>query len=587
MKNFASIPQPSQSVLGELFEHNNFIIPRYQRDYAWEDNQLLDLWSDLFEVVQDRQDNHFFGQIVTFKNDSQGEFSQEVIDGQQRLTTSCILMAVIRDIADNMYKKNFVGKNLNIEAGDALRDIKRDVDKSLRGTKHGDAPSLVLQQNEALENGINDFFYGLIHSRRALSLTKKSSPIKMMDNAYDFFFQKITNKLNEDSTLDARIELLQTIYETFVSNFYVVMITAPSRKDAFTIFETLNSRGKDLKASDIIKNHLLSQMDQGNMELSSKVWNAIAKKLSNDGDRITRFIRTYWASKNSLVSERQLYRSISKYITLSNDCKRFLNDLSSLSNVYDVLENPTDGKFNINFFKKRELYWRLDILNRMGVKLYYPIILSMYHSHYSESDMLIVVNKIISVFMRHRAIMEKGTNILETGFANLAIKIWKSNNLSVDEIVQELRNNLLPSDEDAKTNFMVLKKEGGLRGSKKWSLAYILAELYQTSFHDFENQDQSTLYNDVFAQDFFELAQIDEKNVSDDYRTRIGNWTIVEKGLRSSRGNQNDGMYSILSKSSLKANQEICKIIQTTGWDDQQVKNRQIALANVVNVTWI
>lgn len=72
------IPQPSRFRIGELFKDNNFVVPLYQRNYAWETNEIGDFWYDLLDLVEGKRNSHFFGQIVTFKNDDK---DQEIIDG--------------------------------------------------------------------------------------------------------------------------------------------------------------------------------------------------------------------------------------------------------------------------------------------------------------------------------------------------------------------------------------------------------------------------------------------------------------------------------------------------------------------------
>ncbi|MDT7013757.1 DUF262 domain-containing protein [Levilactobacillus namurensis] len=76
MTEFVEIPQPSRFRISELFRDNNFIVPLYQRNYAWGTNEVEDFWGDLLELVKGYRNSHFFGQIVTYKNE-QGD--QEII----------------------------------------------------------------------------------------------------------------------------------------------------------------------------------------------------------------------------------------------------------------------------------------------------------------------------------------------------------------------------------------------------------------------------------------------------------------------------------------------------------------------------
>lgn len=162
MSSFVEIPQPSRFRMGELFKDNNFTVPMYQRNYDWESDQIVDFWDDLVDLVEGNRNSHFFGQIVTFKNE---DGRQEIIDGQQRLTTSLIFMAVIKDIATKMYQDNFAKDTLlsDLDRGDKLRDIRNAVRKLIRGENEGDDASLIVEQRSTNNGELEKYFYALTH----------------------------------------------------------------------------------------------------------------------------------------------------------------------------------------------------------------------------------------------------------------------------------------------------------------------------------------------------------------------------------------------------------------------------------------
>lgn len=578
MQSFVNIPTPSQFRIGELFHNNNFTVPLYQRNYAWESTEIEDFWKDLQDLVTDKRNSHFFGQIVTYNNE---DGIQEIIDGQQRLTTSSIFMATIRDIAMKLYNDNFKDGN-DLDLGDDLRDIRRQVNKSIRG-ENGELASLTVQQNkENSKQDIQSFFFSLTHGRISVSNTDHhSEPMNNMQHAYNDITQWINNYLKQFTTISDRIEQLQRIFESFYNKFYIVMISAPSRKDAFTIFETLNSRGKDLKASDIIKNHVLSLMSD-NIEEGNKSWTAITSKLDNSSDRITRFIRTYWASKKKIVPESRLYREISDNINNRIDAEAFLNDLDQLVNLYTVLESPLAPKYHTTFFDNSEITHGIDILSRMSVKLYYPVVMSMYFKGYSEDDILKVLFKLTSVFVRYRTINGNGTNKLETGFSEIAHKIWVFSLKSVNDINNEINDKLLPSDSTTKTNFKVLEKEGGQRGAKKWTLIYLLSSLYDNESDDFGTD----FYRKVFDDDDFKLIQIDATDENAEHQNYIGNWTLLEKTLLHSAPKSAEELVPLLNKSLLKTNHSLANNIQSSGWNENDIIKRQEQFAEDSVLVW-
>jgi len=393
--------------------------------------------------------------------------------------------------------------------------------------------------------------------------------------------RKVWDTLKEETRLSDRIDKLQNIFELFVNNFYIVMISAPSLQDAFTIFETLNSRGKDLKASDIIKTHLMSLRGQ-NIEEANQMWSAITDKLDSNSDRITRFIRTYWAAQYKIVSEDKLYRAVSDKVHDVNQARDFLKDLDNLVGLYTVLESPMTPKAHTTFFGNVGVTRRLDILSRMNVKLYFPIVMAMYHCKYTEDDILKVVNKIVSVFIRHRTIINEGTNKLETGFSEIAKNIWSLEYAGVDDIIAGMDSRLLKTKEATEAAFSVLSKDGGLRGAKKWTLVYLLSELYEVHYDDF-NDD---LYDKVFDDDNYRLVQLSTAPEVGEYQTYIGNWTILEKNLAASNFKDSDQVANQLRKSSLKGNQVLADQLATGSWTVDDIKQRQESFADDVTLIW-
>lgn len=578
---FVEIPQPSVFRLANLFNDNNFVVPLYQRNYAWGAHEVEDFWGDLQDLVEGRHNSHFFGQIVTYKN-AHGD--QEIIDGQQRLTTSTIFMAAIRDVANQIYHDKVRGSQDEalLEMGDQLRDIRQQVEKAVRGKEH---PSLIVQQASANQDqDLQNYFHDLTNGVHKVVTEKLTSePKENMQRAYKEMVQWIKASYKAEKTVDARIERLQRTFDAFMNKFYIVMISAPSQLDAFTIFETLNSRGKDLRASDIIKNHLMSLMgDNANIKAGNDQWNRLTKPLDDNSDKITRFIRTYWAAKKRIVPEPKLYREISTEINDVNSAQAFLGDLEKLVPLYTVLESPMTPKSHYDFFNNKQIGETLDVLSRLRVKLYYPVLLSMVYKKYSERGILQVANKLLAIFVRHRTIINDGTNKLETGFSDIAHKIWDLELTSVDDIIAELNDRLLPSDPATEASFSVLEKAGGQRGAKRWTLVYLLAELYRAADEDLGDQ----LYHDVFKNDGYQLVQIGNEAEVGDRVNYVGNWALLEKkwaqdGIQDARS-----WAPYLKKSALRGNQQLADRIQISGWHAQNVDTRQHEFSQNVTLIW-
>lgn len=578
MKNFVEIPEPSRFRIGSFFQENSFLVPMYQRNYSWTNDEITDFWNDLNDIINESRSNHFFGQVVTFKN---SDDIQEIIDGQQRITTSALFLAALRDIANNMYKEK--QDVLSEDAGDDLRDIRRTVKKYLRG-ENGNRAALIVEQGNTPGDAtlIQDVFNKLTtgHVESVKERKDLTEPMRNLLNAYVSIKNSIIKKMQTKKTLVEQVGMLQTICDSFVEHFYIVMISSPDQQDAFIIFETLNSRGKDLKASDIIKNHLMYLMSE-DLSTANREWSEISHALKDDSSRITRFIRTYWAAKNKLVSEKVLYRSLSDSLKTENEAREFLSDLIELVPLYDVLENPTANKKNASYFENKMLNKQINVLDKMHVLLYYPIVLALKKRKYSEQNMAIVVNKVLSVFVRHRTIMNEGTNKLETGFADIAQKIYFNDLSKVEEINKEMDRKLLKNNFEIETKLQILSKEGGLRGPKKWTLVYLISEIYDDLFED------TNYYDETFLNDRFKVIQIGNVNdgINEEFINYLGNWTIIEDKSKFDTEDSLENRIKLLKGSKLEANQELAQQLEQ-GWTNETIQERQKRMSDVMLQLW-
>lgn len=569
------IPQPSGLTIQMLFQQNFFSVPVYQRNYSWQKNEVLDFWRDLKDLADERRDNHFFGQIVTFNHDD----IQDLIDGQQRITTSTIFLAVIRDIAQKMLKDEV--DRLTQDSRDKLRDIIRDINQRLIRGEKGEQETLKLQVSSESDRSLQNYFYKRTHTQDMgyLDISQKTEPMKNMDLAYSEFQGRLLNELSQKNKLVERINLLDLILRTFIEKFYIVMISAPTQRDAFIIFETLNSRGSDLKPSDIIKNHIMFLLEN-DLEKTNLLWSKVSDQLQANSERITSYIRSYWTATHRLVTEGALYRSLSQELTSRSEGKTFLNDLVELVHDYDALENPWAPVSNRDLFKNNMLHAEVDILDKMSVKLYYPIFLSMRKQRFDEQKIAQVLHQVIAIFVRHRTILNNGTNTLESGFAATANKIYQGDLTNVDDINSDLkRPGMIHSDTDIRATFSVLSKDGGQRGQKKWALTYLLSELLYVD-------KEESYYDDVFREDKYELVRIADMNadLDMDHEYRIGNWTLVEKAYKFDDRN-NDGKYQALHGSLFPGNKELANQFKL-GWNNDNVEARQHVMSNNVVAIW-
>ena len=260
----------SNSSIFEALSLNNtsFFIPPYQRAYSWGKEQINRFFDDVMRLVHSEQDpmqkdkqQHFFGTLV-YKWEGQGSFAkrQVIIDGQQRLTTTLIFCIALRDLSTDQEEKQNITNTLLINEKSTFKDKI----KLKQVTSDWDA-------------------YG------ALVMGKESVPGKITD-AYNLFIRLLSKQLeDEDITAEHFITALQRI------NVAIIELSEEPYKgeDPQVIFETLNSLGKPLSLSDLIRNYILLGMPSDQQTtIYDEVWQPKIEQPLGEA-YISKFFRDY------------------------------------------------------------------------------------------------------------------------------------------------------------------------------------------------------------------------------------------------------------------------------------------------------
>lgn len=230
----------------KIFLNNLYYIPNYQREYSWETDQIEEFWSDLIETVSLNEEiTHFFGQIVVHNDESSKK--KYIIDGQQRTITSIIFLHVLKRKYHQLYKDS---DNTLDDANYREMNISRDY----IGTK---APYHLTLGDES----DNDCFVDIISNNNSEKPSKKHKKKSHtnMHNTYKFFYDKVSVMMDEQADAEEKLSVLNTLFDTFSQRFSVLYMEATQLDEAYIIFETLNARGKDLEASDLLKNYLFGK----------------------------------------------------------------------------------------------------------------------------------------------------------------------------------------------------------------------------------------------------------------------------------------------------------------------------------------
>lgn len=331
-----------QKTIMQLFqdEHSDFLIPDYQRPYAWGENECQTLWDDVFAFAIpdngrtnfDRSSEYFLGPIVTFKNQN---MKMEVIDGQQRLTTILLLLRAFYTKFDYMQDPNSVATRENIE-------------KCIWKTDEYGKPDLSALKidSEVATDKDKDEFLAILKSG-SIENGQKS---RYATN-YKFFLTCIDNFLNQYPSYFALLP------NRIMRNCILLPIEAESQDTALKIFSTLNDRGMPLSDSDIFKAQFYKYYTQkGEKDAFIKKW----KELEELTERIfhpqngtamdelfTRYmyyIRAKMGIKLSTTEALRKFYEKNNYSLLKSD--ETLDDLNVLAHFWEDVSNQEKDRFS-------------------------------------------------------------------------------------------------------------------------------------------------------------------------------------------------------------------------------------------------
>lgn len=325
---------------------SDFLIPDYQRPYAWEEPQCQTLWDDIFSFAFpdnncdnfDSNEEYFLGSIVTFENENH---KKEVIDGQQRLTTLMLLLRAFYEKFGKMQDDN-------------SKSTRKRISQCLWKTNEfGEADLNVLKiDSEVATDNDKDEFLNILKTG-VVSKEQKSNYAKN----YRFFQDKIDGFLSEFPSyfayLPARI----------LGNCILLPIEAESQDTALRIFSTLNDRGLPLSDADIFKaqfyKHYSSKNEKESFidewkeleDICNKIFNPInGTPMDELFTRYMYFIRAKQGIKSSTTEALRKFYERGKYAILKKD--ETLPNLKVLANFWVDIYEQNNERFSEKNLKK-------------------------------------------------------------------------------------------------------------------------------------------------------------------------------------------------------------------------------------------
>lgn len=426
-----------------LFKDNAYLIPAYQRDYAWETEQWEQLWDDVSSYKSINAEEHFLGPMIVTPIDGQSDMF-EVIDGQQRITTLQLLLALIRDRWVTLGDKS----TQHDGAGVPNKQLTSELIYSLTPTVRWNfAPNRHLKEifRSFIQLQLNDKDRKSFSNLQALKTFRYYEHASELKRAYIYFHTKVQD-LDEESLRQFEAYLLNKVQ--------LLVVVAGGASNAYLLFETLNYRGLELTQSDLVKSYLFSKLLVSEEDDSYiDKWDQIIDKFSKGSPDL--FLRHYLLLFHPKVRKRDIYADIREKYKSRNQAIALLGSLSHFANIYSYLIR----KEKFAGPKKAILNNLFDDLARLNVDTQNVYLMAILHKYFAgqdhiDYDKLEKAGRLCETLSFRWTICGRNAQDLENIYQKAASEIMDKQTPSDNfEKAQQIIFASLPDDEEFKANF--------------------------------------------------------------------------------------------------------------------------------------
>ena len=546
---------------GNIYEilngNKQFLIPVYQRFYSWDIEQCKRLWNDIVEMQRKGKVGHFVGSIVNIAEQAMPTGVQKymIIDGQQRMTTLTLLLLALRDYAI----KNPGDTSINARRIDNML-LKNEYENGDERYK------LLLTETD------RDILINLVEEKPIAEGTRS----RLIEN-YKFFADKLADK-----------EILPAeVYES-IGKLQIVNITLDRAvDDAQAIFESLNSTGKELSESDLIRNYVLMGLESlEQIYVYEHLWRPMEQLFvyETQGTVMDAFFRHYLTMKLARIpkqgrvyEEFKLYHLNCEFGTIRELCQDLLDYAKYYTNIVFKRNSDLDLK---------KLYE--DIID-LRMEVSYPFLLKIHHDCTDgiiTSDELKEILKLCISYVLRRAICEIPTNSMNKTFATL-------------------KNYIKPDDylNSVKAFFVMQDTYKEFPDNDKFEGAFVSRDIYNmrarnyilSRLENFENKAPIIIENYTI-----EHIMPQNKNLSLEWQADLGaDWQEVQKKYLHTIGNLTLTAYNSemsdrpfrekmnmpggFKESALRLNKYIVLLNE---WNENHIQERANMLAKKAESIW-
>jgi len=497
--------EPKNENFNELIGGSSkYLVPRFQRDYAWDIEQWEDLWSDISSL--DQEGFHYMGYMVLQQKE---QYQYEVIDGQQRLVTlSIIVLAAMKAI------KAMIDKG---EDKDENEERLSEITKKFVGNKN--LVSLKVTSKLELNRNNNRFFQKMCSDLESPNNRGVTATNKLIRKCFAYFCKKDFGKTGAD--------VAQFIVD-FSSSMVFTKIIVQDDLNAYKVFETLNARGVQLSTPDLLKNYLFSivtkdvNIDEEELNDLDEQWSEMISDIGENN--VSDYVRYHHNSQRKMVTKKDLFSAMRKVVQTPVEAYQYLKSLIEYAPIYASLINPDDSWWAEQDLQYKEARGYLSGIRLFNIKQPLAVLLPAF-TKFTPQEFVKVTKYLYVISIRYNVICHLSPSEQESMYNQIAINVSNETYKRASHVKNSEEFRRLYPDDNAFSNSFEFHRMPSRQTAKKIRFLLAEIEMYLGNVCDYEKTTLEHIcpYNPekVWVDSFGEGVN--------DVKDRLGNMVLLDK----------------------------------------------------------
>lgn len=542
--------------IGSVLRRYRLVVPLNQREFSWTEEEVSKLLRDIARAIS-TDEEHFLGTIVTIPRSPE---VLEVVDGQQRLATTAILLAEIRNYLKE--KDPLIAENLD-------NGFLTDIDRARRER----VPKLQLNVLD------NEFFSSWLKQNGSRPVPKPRSSHQLIANAFQGAeFQVKATVSNQDPKHHG--DLLNRWISFIEHDAQVILLKVPTSRNAYKMFETLNDRGLRTSQADLVKNYLFGESNERLAEAQQK-WTLIRGALESleEEEIVLTFLRQALIVIRGYLTAADVYEAVQQKARGPQTSIELLTTLENLAGIYVAILNSDSEKWNAYPDAMRRAVQTLDHFN---LKVLRPLMLAV-ATRFSTAEATEAFQSFISWGVRLLVASSTRSESIIEPIANAAYEVF-SGKITTAKALKQALSEVIPVDEQFRQAFEITTvSKASLARYYLRSLEMVAQKQPSPWFIPNEDREVINLEHVLPEKPEGNWPNFDEEKVRS-YSKRLGNLALLQaksnSDLRSSDFKTKKAVYK-------DSPYELTKqIAAESEWDETQIIERQKLLARLALEAW-